>query len=423
MDKAFIWLWLSLHFGQGTRLYRTLLEHFGSVENIYDCIDDDLYGQNWLTDTQKAKLLNKNLKHALEVKQWCEDNDVKIITYADDNYPFLLRSLNDFPAVLYCLGNLPEFSDELVIGVVGTRKMTVRGEKMAFNLGYCLAKGGAYVVSGMAMGIDGTAQRGVLAAGGTTIAVLGSGINVIYPKYNENLYYAIAKTGAVITEYPPNTPPNSTHFPIRNRIISGLSHGVVVVEGDEFSGSMITAKKARLQNRDLFAVPGPAGEHFSSGPNSLIKTGALIAENAIDILEYYLDGYSQSVDIKSAKALPKTKREIYKLNAAMEDGSFYRKSSDDKLYDMIKKFTAFKRQKKEEEKKISKKQEVKVEIDLSKLSEDERKVYNSLETGKMVTDDDIIKLGVPISDIGAIMLNLEINGLIDTKPGGFYVKK
>ena len=115
---------------------------------------------------------------------------------------------------------------------------------MAYSLGYSLAKGGAITVSGMALGIDGTSQMGTLAAGGTTIAVLGSGINIVYPKHNEELYQAIIYSGAVITEYPPNTPPNARNFPVRNRLISGLSLGVVVVEGDENSGSMITARRA-----------------------------------------------------------------------------------------------------------------------------------------------------------------------------------
>lgn len=416
MDNSLLWLWLSLHFGEGTRLYRGLLDHFGSIERIYESDDIDALGCNILTDTQRSKLLDKNLSHAIEIRQWCIDNDISIITYADDLYPHSFTLLEDFPAVFYCLGNFPELEGEVAISIVGTRRMSVRGERMAFNLGYTLAKGGAYTVSGMALGIDATAQRGTLAAGGFTIAVLGSGINVIYPKANEDIYYKIAETGAIITEYPPNTPPNARNFPVRNRLISALGLGLVVVEGDENSGSMITARRAKKQKKDIFAVPGPGGEFLSAGPNKLIREGAIVVESAVDILEQYLDVYSCTLDLSAAKVLPKRK-EYYKIASKYDDN---RISSGENTFDpnhKRKKLGLFTRKKESSEEKN------KVTVDFSLMTEDEKVVYDAMEEGKMITADHLTDLGYDVPALSVILLNLEINGFIDSNPGGFYVKK
>ena len=416
MDKSLIWLWLSLHFGEGTRIYNDLLAYFGTEEKIYDCDDSDIEMCDWLSDTQKSKLLDKNLNHAYEIEQWCEDNGVRLITYADGIYPDTLRLLDDFPAVLYCLGEFPDLRNKVIIGIVGTRRMSVRGEKMAYSLGYSLAKGGAITVSGMALGIDGTSQMGTLAAGGTTIAVLGSGINIVYPKHNEELYQAIIYSGAVITEYPPNTPPNARNFPVRNRLISGLSLGVVVVEGDENSGSMITARRAIKQERDLFAVPGPAGEFLSSGPNKLIKEGAIVCENAIDIFENYLEHYRDSINLVAAKLLPRSRREIYSVASTINEGRFYMRGSEEENLKPKRHLPTFRRKK---EQPIEKR----AEVDLSILSENDKMVYTAMELGKMVTEDNFLSLGLSVSDISTAFLNLEIYGFIEAKPGGFYVKK
>ncbi len=417
MDKSLIWLWLSLHFGEGTRIYNDLLAHFGSEEAIYDSDDYDVEPLDWLSDTQKSKLLDKNLNHAYEIEQWCDDNGVHILTYADSLYPDTLRLLEDFPAVLYYVGTFPDLRNKVVIGIVGTRRMSVRGEKMAYSLGYSLAKGGAITVSGMALGIDGTAQMGTIAAFGTTIAVLGSGINVIYPKHHEELYQTIIYSGAVVTEYPPNTPPNARNFPVRNRLISGLSLGVVVVEGDENSGSMITARRAIKQDRDLFAVPGPAGEFLSSGPNKLIKEGAIVCENAIDIFENYLEHYRDSINLVAAKLLPRSRREVYSVASSINEGRFFRRGSEEENLKPKKRFNPFNRKTEE------KKKEETVTVDLSMLTDEDKLVYNAMEKGKMMTEDSFLNLGLSVADISAALLNLEIYGLIEAKPGGFYVKK
>jgi len=442
MNKSIIWVWLSLLFGEGSPIYKMLISHFKTEEDIYYCEDADLAGILWLTDSQKYKLLDKNLSRTYEILEWCKENGVDVITYADDNYPEKLRDIEDFPAVLYCYGNMPNLKGRPVIGVVGTRKMTVKGERNARDIGYGLSKGGACVVSGMALGIDGTAQMGTLLANGVTIAVLGSGINVIYPKSNRGLYAAIVKRGAVITEYTPDTPPNARNFPVRNRIISGICDGIVVVEGDENSGAMITARRAKKQKRDIFAVPGPAGEFSSSGPNKLIKDGAILAESAVDILEQYLDKYADTINIKGAKEKYRSKEGILDVASVNVDSdAFYKHGSEDEPHTKRKYLGLFKDKYKNEEQKAKKvkdkktKKEDRKEIiendveeaiakpDMSLLDDTSKLVYESMQKDKLITEDELLSTGLPISKVSSSLTLLSSLGFIESRPGGCYIKK
>jgi len=418
MDKTIFWLWISLHLGEGTQAYRLLLSYFGNEDKIYNCEDYDLLGVKWLSESQKFKLLDKNLSHAYEILEWCEDNGIDIISYADERYPDSLRKLDDFPAVLYCYGHMPDFNNNLSIGLVGTRKMSSRGEKNAFALGYQISRGGAITVSGMALGIDGTAQMGTLSANGVTVAVLGSGIDVIYPKANSFLYYEIAKSGAVITEYPPSTPPNARNFPVRNRIISGLSNGIVVIEGDENSGSMITARRAKKQGKDIFAVPGPAKEYLSAGPNSLLKDGAIVAEDALDVLEQYLDKYRDNIDLSAAKEKARAKKFTYNNESSLKRGLFRKKDNDG-----IPARKSFKEFESRYEIVDLNKDKVNIEEILSELDDDQLKVYNFMPEDKLISAEDLLELGIEISDIIALLSMLEISGAVESRPGGFYLKR
>ena len=419
MDKTVFWLWISLHFGEGTQIYRLLLSHFGNEDKIYNCEDYDLVGIKWLSESQKYKLLDKNLTHAYEILEWCDENNVSIITYADDLYPDSLKKLVDFPALLYCYGKMPDFNDSLSIGIVGTRKMSSRGEKNAFTLGYQLSKGGAITVSGMALGIDCTAQMGTLSAGGITVAVLGSGIDVIYPKANASLYYEIAKNGAILTEYPPSTPPNGRNFPVRNRIISGLSNGIVVVEGDENSGSMITARRAKKQGRDIFAVPGPAKEYLSAGPNSLLKDGAIVAEDAIDILEQYLDKYRDIIDLSAAKEKAKARKFNYDNDTDTKRGFFRKRGNENSTAGR----NSFKEFEGRYEKAGSNHGAVDIKEILSGLDEDQMMVYNFMPEDKLMSAEDFLELNLEISNIIVLLSLLEIEGAIEQRPGGLYLKR
>lgn len=403
MNDKLIWLWLSLHFGAGSRVYHKLFAHFGSLEAIYDSDDADIAMIDWLDLAKKKKLLDKSLSHAEEVFEWCKDNEVDIITPSDSDYPQLLRLIDDFPAVLYCKGKLPDFENNLCVSVVGTRKMTIYGQKNAYELGFGLAKGGATVISGMALGIDCTAQKGALYAGGSSVAVLGSGIDVCYPYQNKALMQKIINVGAVITEYPPHTPPTGTNFPVRNRIISAISPATVVVEADKNSGALITARKAQSQGRMLFAFPGPVKNFSTEGTNQLLMEGAKVATCAIDVLEQFLDRYS-NLNLSASKEKPVFERNL-KVASSFNVDSFY----GNKEAPVVSK---------------QKVEETKVErFDTSNLSDDEKAVYDAMSFDKPNSYDALVKLDYDASKLASILMMLEISGAIESTPGGYYIKK
>ena len=213
-----------------------------------------------------------------------ENAGARLVRHGDAAYPERLRAIPDPPPVLYARGS-PETAGYAAVGVVGTRAPSEYGREMTRLLCRGLAAAGIVVVSGMARGIDGEAHETALSAGGATVAVLGSGVDVAYPPEHRDLCRRIEENGAVLSEHPPGTPPLPHHFPARNRIISGLSLGVVVVEATERSGSLITARWALEQGREVFAVPGPAGSSRSRGPHRLIREGAKLVEDVADIIE------------------------------------------------------------------------------------------------------------------------------------------
>ncbi len=208
---------------------------------------------------------------------------IKIVTYLDDLYPAKLQNIYDRPVFLYVKGTL--MKDEINIAMVGSRQASTYGKYTTERISRELAIKGVTIVSGLARGIDAAAHRGALTAQGRTIAIMGSGLDVIYPPENKKLYAEIVQSGAVISEYPPGTPPLASNFPARNRIISGMSYGVVVVEAGEKSGSLITARLALEHGREVFAVPGSIDSAGARGTNKLIKQGAKLIENIDDILE------------------------------------------------------------------------------------------------------------------------------------------
>ena len=217
---------------------------------------------------------------------------ISVVTCLDELYPHNLLNIYDRPAFFYVLGRLD--NEDVPLAIVGSRNASTYGRYTTDRISRELALRGITIVSGMARGIDSCAHRGALAAKGRTIAVLGSGLDVIYPPENKKLFDAISSNGAVISEFPLGTQPLSYNFPARNRIISGLSYGVVVVEAGEKSGSLITAKLAMEQGREVFAIPGAIDSASSRGTNSLIKQGAKLVENIDDILEDILPQLEQS---------------------------------------------------------------------------------------------------------------------------------
>lgn len=287
MDHLLYWIWLSLRCGAGSELGSYLLKFFPTPKDIYDADETALRAVDGVDDSIAAALLDRDLSLPERILRYCERVNVGIMTCAGGIYPERLRKIHAKPLVLYYRGRVPDIDDNVCIACVGTRKCSEHGARAAYALGAELAEAGAVTVSGMALGIDACAQKGTLAAGGHTIAVLGCGIDRIYPAANRELMEQIAERGTLLTEFAPGTDPNGKNFPIRNRIISGLCQGTVVVEADYHSGSLITAELARKQGRDLFAYPGSAGEKLSQGTNDLIRSGATLVTCAADVLSEY----------------------------------------------------------------------------------------------------------------------------------------
>jgi DNA processing protein len=226
-----------------------------------------------------------------------------VIPYCDPTYPHFLREISDPPIVLYCMGKIPDWNTRFCVSMVGTRKMSAYGLHSSYKIAYGLAASNALVISGMATGIDGVCSAAALAAGGETVAVLGCGVDVVYPKHHKPLRDAICKNGAVISEYPPGTAPRGYHFPERNRIISGMSQATVVLEAGVGSGSLITANTAVLQGRALYALPANVGSRGAEGTNNLLLNGALPITSAVDILERYRHVYSKHLNLDGAMSL------------------------------------------------------------------------------------------------------------------------
>ena len=268
------WVWLSEVKGLTNRSKLLLLDHFGSPENIYYADEDEYRLVEGIEPRQIALLAEKPMEDADRILGACSRLGLRLLTMQDADYPVRLRNIFEPPCLLYVKGQLPVIDEEVAVAMVGTRKASPYGVEAAEKIAYGLSRQGAVVISGAAAGVDSASHRGALRAGGKTIAVLGNGLDVVYPAENAWLYRDIAASGALISEYPPGTAAEAWHFPVRNRIISGLSLATIVVEAPEKSGALITANTALEQGRDVFAVPGPIDAPLSRGCNRLIADGA-----------------------------------------------------------------------------------------------------------------------------------------------------
>ena len=259
--------------GIGPVGFKKLLKRFGNVDKALEVA------------SQKKELFSR--KKAEEEIMTAEIKRVNIITLEDELYPYNLKQIEDAPPILYAKGQTELLQNSNMLAVVGARSASLSAQKIAENIAGNVARMGITIVSGMARGIDAAAHCGALKANGNTIAVLGTGIDVIYPSENEDIYNALAAKGLILTEYPFHTKPQASNFPRRNRIVSGLSKGVLVVEAGLRSGSLITAHQALEQGRDVYAVPGAPYDGRSDGCNKLLKEGAVLVDSADDIIENF----------------------------------------------------------------------------------------------------------------------------------------
>lgn len=441
-------IWFSLRVGIASREFSPLLEQYGSTYAIFNATDAEI---EQLTCSQRLKtaLTDKSLDDAYRIKSYCEKNGVSLLFWQDAEYPASLRTLLDPPVLLYGRGRVPELASRLCIGIVGTRTMSEYGKRMAYKIGYELAAAGVLPVSGMALGVDGVATAGALAAGGHPIAVLGSGIDIVYPSAHMTLFRALTEQGTVLTEYPPGTPPEGRHFPVRNRIISGLSQGTVVVEADERSGALITARTAILQGRDIFAVPGNVGEQNSSGTNSLLRDGASMVLGARDILDGYAFLYRDNLNWVG---LTRAETRSEPNDAVLMRYDIQTRTISNR--DQGTRQEGFNRPMRAEPSRTKRPAEPKRDAQapaqapapiqapqtaaqertpvtdsdrsgqiLESLSETQRAVFLAMPLDHAVPVDVLTREGFSMGDVLAAMTILEIKGLVTSLPGGLYARR
>lgn len=283
----------------------------------------------------KFKLFPRtNAKNELQL---AKSKKVRILIFSEEDYPENLRVLEDAPPVLYVLGNVKCLHNPLSISIVGARNASINGRKTASKIAYDLTNNDVIVISGMARGIDAAAHKGAMHAQnqqGMTIAVLGTGVDVVYPNENKALYEQICQNGAIVSEFPLGTEPQANNFPRRNRIVSALSLGTLVVEASVNSGSLITARLALEQGKDIFAIPGSPNEERSLGPNKLIKDGAILVESADDILQNLVANNAQAIKKQAIFERPKT-RELKLETINKETNLCPQTSSTTKIIDYL----------------------------------------------------------------------------------------
>lgn len=434
MEKNIVYyVWLSLACGPASPIPERLLSVFDDAESIYSADAAEISAVADIPKRTLSLLQNKDISEAQRIVSFCVHNNVGILTIKDNKYPSRLRRISTPPLVLYYRGNLPDFDNTVCIAVVGTRNATESGRKIAYELSRDLSLAGVTVVSGMAYGIDAAAAEGAVDVGGHTIAVFGCGIDVVYPAPHELLMNRILVPGAVITEYPPHEPPKASNFPMRNRIISGLCQGTVVVEADFKSGALITAKYAGDEGRDIFAVPGNISSPVSYGPNLLIKEGARVVTSAEDIIMEYAAAYPFTIDIERMKAIRRglvsqgNKYGVERVAAAGRPDDFY---SDNDAVSKKKtvKDTALKKLKKEkiikiDTEPISKVSQEELDEKLAYLDDIQRKVYELFVQDASLTADDLCSEDISASEVLSALTMLEIEGLVEAIPGGLYRKK
>lgn len=340
VDERIFWIWLSQIPGIGSRRFHLLIDHFGSASQVWFASKNEIVKlTSFLGSNVVNEIINQRNDNILvRIKRMMDSSEFRIITLFDDEYPTLLKEIYDPPPVLYCKG-LPIKNHQPAISIVGSRKSTAYGRQMAEKFSYELAAAGVTVVSGLARGIDAMAHYGALKAGGDTVGVLGCGVDIIYPPENKKLFSRMEQEGTILTEYPPGSGPLAGNFPARNRIISGMTSGVLVIEAGQKSEALITVDFALEQGREVYALPGNINVLQSAGTNKLLKEGAKLVTDVQDILEdlglkqekkkkaqepVQLDFFETQVynalregERHLEELLKETKMDIHKLNAVL----------------------------------------------------------------------------------------------------------
>jgi DNA processing protein len=366
MEGELGWLALSLAPGIGGKTFHRLLRRFGSPDQVFTARRSELEQIRGLKRTTIDAIKSSTLRETAERETLrLRSLGIQIIQWGTEKYPNYLANIADPPPILYVNGTLlPE--DERAIAVVGSRQASTYGLSVCKKICQELAWHGWTVVSGMARGIDSAAHKGALEGGGRTLAVWGTGLDVVYPNENINLSKEIASSGAIVSEFPLGTPPEPGNFPVRNRIISGLSLGVMVVEATVRSGSLITARMALDQGRQVFAAPGPIGRPTVEGSHRLIKEGAKLVESAEDIIE---------------ELLPMVDRKLHRETKKLPVG------------------------------------------EQPELNEKERQLWELLGMDPLHIDAIARAVDLALAETAELLLRLEIKGLVKQLPGTFFVRE
>lgn len=362
------WIWLEMRKQLQHTQKRDLLAAFSHAAAIWEADGKALSDACPLDAKALSSLEDKNLEAAEKILSDCKKLGISLLTWEDAAYPDKLRSISDPPFVLYYKGSLPQLDKAATVGVVGTRKLSPYGKRMSARFGSEIAEHGGIVVSGMADGVDGTAMRNALDAGGTVVGVLGHGAERIYPAAAHKLFADVQKQGCLISEFPPGIKPGSWTFPRRNRIISGLSDAVLVVEAPEKSGALITADFARKQGRALYAIPCPLDSPTGLGCGELLRDGAMAAMDGWQILRPLQERY------------PNLQPDIQRENPASDKKSVDK--SPARAYSCVG----------------------------AKLSADAQRLLDAYESGVEDMDLLLMQLELPISRILMLRTELELNG-------------
>jgi len=436
-ENSLYWIWLAERCGAESSEFIRLIERYENPFDLYRLEDEETEHLEGISSALKSRLCDKALDSSYSILRYCRENKVDVITYADKRYPQRLKLIETPPVVLYCMGKLPDLNKRLCVGMVGTRKMSEYGKQSAYKISYELASANAVIVSGMALGVDAVSACGAMEAGGDTVAVLGCGISVVYPKEHKKLMGEIGRKGAIITEYPPMERPNARNFPRRNRIISGLSQGVIIIEGDMRSGALITASRAIAQGREVFALPGKINESNSDGPNELIRNGANVVLSSDDILNFYDFLYHGVINYKGHTRAKRVQSDVdgtlakYGASGVCYKGRY--ESCDSLGNDVTLASDLLARQEIIPEKKAKKQERVpdkkeeasadnSAEI-LASLDDKCRAVFENMPIDKAVSVDALADCGVSVVDIVTAFTILEVSGLIASLPGGLYIRK
>ena len=393
------WLFVQNVLGAGSVKLLPILERFGTARRFHDADIDDIVASRLLNKSELERFKHCTLDECDALIDYCIKHNYDIITPNDERYPKRLTHLIDPPAALFVRGEFPDFDDEVALAMVGTRKCSDHGKIIAEELSAQLSSAGALIVSGGALGIDAASHRGALKVGARTVAVLGCGFDCNYLAENRELREEIAAHGALISEYPPKTGVSKFNFPVRNRLISGLCLGTIVVEAKAGSGSLITVDHALEQGRDIFVVPGEVADPLYAGSNKLIRDGARAIVSAADVLYEYNDYYPHRINFN--------KYEEY--ISSDEDKSVERMSK--KRAELIEDF----------EDKMSAACAQLGQSDASALSPNAKMLYNAFKAAR--TDSfDVAASHCSLSpdDAIAALTELEIFGLVSAIPGGRY---